>query len=303
MKTDSFTWHLPAPRSAHDVQMEDGTVVKLRRHGNPAGTRLVLSHGNGLAIDLYYPFWSLFTGEFDLFIYDLRNHGWNTVGSQSEHNLLSFVKDHDRILEVIDEEFGEKPKIGVFHSIAALASLLSNNHENGLAARILFDPPIVIPDDCAEEYDKAARRSTEIILRRAERFNSIEECVDIFHYMPIFGRVVPGVINLFARTTFRKSEDKGDYELRCPREYEAQVMYYARIFTLWVDLDKIPTPVKVIGADPTLPYSFLPTYNLGQIAAVDYDFLPDTTHLLQLEQPEECKAMVQEFLKHHNLLY
>ena len=80
-------------------------------------------------------------------------------------------------------------------------------------------------------------------------------------------------------------------------------MYYARIFTLWVDLDKIPTPVKVIGADPTLPYSFLPTYNLGQIAAVDYDFLPDTTHFLQLEQPEECKAMVLEFLESHNLLY
>ena len=40
--------------------MLDGGVVTLRRHGNPNGPRLVLSHGNGLAVGLYYPFWPTF---------------------------------------------------------------------------------------------------------------------------------------------------------------------------------------------------------------------------------------------------
>ena len=62
--------------------MDDGNSIILRRHGNPAGPMLVLCHGNGLAIDLYYPFWSLLTEEFDVIVHDLRNHGWNTVGSQ-----------------------------------------------------------------------------------------------------------------------------------------------------------------------------------------------------------------------------
>ncbi len=51
--------------------MDDGTVITLRRHGNPAGPRMVLSHGNGLAADLYYPFWSLLADRFDIVVHDL----------------------------------------------------------------------------------------------------------------------------------------------------------------------------------------------------------------------------------------
>ena len=36
--------------------MHDGATTIIRRHGNPAGPRLVLSHGCGFATDLYYPY-------------------------------------------------------------------------------------------------------------------------------------------------------------------------------------------------------------------------------------------------------
>ena len=49
-------WEIPEPLSTDGVRVDDDTVIVLRRHGNPEGPRLVLSHGNGLAIDLYYPF-------------------------------------------------------------------------------------------------------------------------------------------------------------------------------------------------------------------------------------------------------
>ena len=101
-------WKIPEPHSARDVAVDDGTVITLRRHGNPAGPRLVLCHGNGLAIDLYYPFWSLLTDEFDLVVYDLRNHGWNSVGNLREHNIPTLVRDHERILEAIDGHFGDE---------------------------------------------------------------------------------------------------------------------------------------------------------------------------------------------------
>jgi pimeloyl-ACP methyl ester carboxylesterase len=65
--------------------MADGAIIKLRRHGNPTGPRIVLSHGNGLAADLYYPFWSLLADRFDIVLYDLRNHGWNPIGDRAAH--------------------------------------------------------------------------------------------------------------------------------------------------------------------------------------------------------------------------
>ena len=52
-----------------------------------------------------------------------------------------------------------------------------------------------------------------------------------------------------------------------------------------------------VGADPTLPYSYLPTLDLSDVFTVGYDFLPDATHFLQLEQPEECVKVMREFLE------
>jgi len=111
--TSETLWEIPEPLSTSDVRVDDDTVITLRRHGNPAGPRLVLSHGSGLAIDLYYPFWSLLLDDFDLVIHDLRNHGWNTVSAREKHNVPTFVSDHDIILEAIDRNYGKKPKIGV----------------------------------------------------------------------------------------------------------------------------------------------------------------------------------------------
>ena len=70
-------WEVPEPLATYQAPVDADTVITLRRHGNPDGPRLVMSHGNGLAIDLYYPFWSLLMDEYDIFMYDLRNHGWN----------------------------------------------------------------------------------------------------------------------------------------------------------------------------------------------------------------------------------
>ena len=115
-------WEIPEPLETREVSVDDDTAVVLRRHGNPTGPRLVLSHGNGLAIDLYYPFWSLLADDFDLIVYDLRNHGWNSLSPLGDHSVPTLVRDHDRILEAIETNFGDKPKTGIFHSVSALTT-------------------------------------------------------------------------------------------------------------------------------------------------------------------------------------
>ena len=108
---DSDTrWELPEPLATCEVQVDADTVTTVRQHGNPDGPRLVLSHGNGLAIDLYYPFWSLLTDEFDIIVYDLRNHGWNALTALERHNLPTMINDHDAIVRAIDENFGREAK-------------------------------------------------------------------------------------------------------------------------------------------------------------------------------------------------
>ena len=296
MTNAETVWEVPQPLSTLDVPVDRDTVITLRRHGNPEGQRLVLSHGNGLAIDLYYPFWSLLTDDFDLIIYDLRNHGWNTAGTLENHNLPTLVRDHDRVVEAIDDHYGQKPKIGVFHSISALATLLSPGNGSAYSALVLFDPPICKPGASYEEFDAAATRTAGMARRRTERFPTREAFADLLLFLPIFQRAVPGVPELMAKATLRECSAADGYELCCPREYEAQIIEYAGIFAVSVDFGKLLCPTKVVGADPTLPYSYLPTLDLGDMLGVDYDFLPETTHFLQLEQPQECATAMREFI-------
>ncbi len=103
--------------------------------------------------------------------------------------------------------------------------------------------------------------------------------------------------DLMPETTLREETDGEGYELRCPPEYEAQIIDYARVFAVSVDFGALQCPTRVIGADPTLPYSYLPTLDLSDMLSVDYDFVPEATHFLQLEQPEECEAKMREFIE------
>ena len=251
--TAEAVWQIPEPLSTHEVRLDADAVTALRRHGNPSGPRVVLSHGSGLAVDLYYPFWSLLTDDLDLIVYDLRNHGWNSVGAQRDHNIPTLIHDHDVILESIDRIYGSKPTIGIFHSLATLVALLSfSKHYSAL---IFFDPPLTKPGASQMELHDAAERMAARIRRRGQRFKTREEFVELLGIFPTFKRAVPGAHELKARTTLRQAANGQGYELRCPREYEAQLMDYARSFFPLLDLELLACPTKIIGADPTLSAS------------------------------------------------
>ena len=290
-------WTVPEPSSVLEVQVGEDAVIIVRRHGTPDGTRLIMSHGNGLAIDLYYPFWSLLTDDFDVVMYDMRSHGWNPPGPLEGHTVPTFVEDHEKVLDAIDGHYGSKPQVGVFHSLSSLAPLLAPTEGSRFSALVMFDPPLRKPGATSNEFDLAVERTANIAARRSSIFQTREDFVSLMSFLPMLNHTVPGMAELMAGTTLRETADGSAYELRCPREHESQIVAHSRIWAVLIDFDALQCPTKVIGADPTLPYSYLPTLDLSEMTTVDYDFLPDTTHFLQLQQPAECVRLMHEFLE------
>ncbi len=295
----AMTWKIPEPLSTLDVKLDSDTEISIRRHGRPEGARIVLTHGSGFAADLLCPFWTLLSDEYDVMIYDLRNHGRNRVGPKKDHNLPTLVRDHDTILEAIENEYGSKPTAGVFHSISTMIALLSER--NPYSALVLFDPPLVKAGVNQIEMIEGAKRGAEMIRRRAHRFRNREEFVELLEFSPNFKFMLPGTHELMGRTLLRRSSTDEGYELRCPREYEAQLMEYARSFFVMIDYESVACPAKIIGADPTHPHAYLPDLDQQLASSMDYDFIPETTHLLQLEKPEDCAGLAREFLKRQGL--
>src|SRR5690625_4680180 len=88
--------------SAVRATMDDGATILLRRFGT-GDERVVISHGNGLAIDGFASFaQALVARGFEVVAFDLRNHGHNPFHPQDEPNWLRFIRDFPAILRAMD---------------------------------------------------------------------------------------------------------------------------------------------------------------------------------------------------------
>ena len=295
-------WELPQPNSILEVPMSDGALVYVRRHGDPDGQRMLLSHGCGLSIDTYYPYWSLLQDRFDLFVYDLRSHGWNPPGNIRAQNIPTFVRDCESVLRAIGRNHEERPVVGAFHSLSGLVALLHEEQWKGFAGLMLFDVPILPPGGRPEDLVEMGEAMSATARRRRFRFESKDEFTRRVVGSPVYRNLPSPIVQLMADTTLRLNPDGTAFELCCPREYEAQVYEYLFGWAMRVNLQRVSCPVKVVGADPTVPFTFMPSMDLSQLVDLDYDYLPDSTHFLQLEEPEKCAAFTVDFMETRDLV-
>lgn len=294
---------VPDPRDILDLSMEDGAVIRVRRHGNPEGPRLVLAHGNGFAIDAYFPFWRHLTDRFDLAIYDQRNHGWNPRHDDiSHHDVPWFVRDMNIVFDGIAEAFGAKPTAGLFHSISAVSAIW-HAYEYGWRwdALVLFDPPLV-PSPGHRCHEVA--RDFELMLSawskdRPERFESPDVLAEQFKSSKSLSRWIEGSHELLARSILRKDEATGDWALCCPPAGESRVYKTNSALDLCPRLGELQGPFKIIASDPDDPHARAPgpvNRALHEDFGHPYESVPGTTHMLQLEQPERAAEIAVAFL-------
>lgn len=299
-------FELPVPSLTFDVALEDGARIRMRRHGNPDGVRLLLTHGNGFAADAYYPYWQHLLAKFDLLVFDFRNHGQNVPVVPSHHTYEQLTRDLERVLQTVKSTLGEKPTAGLFHSMSGRTAM-KHAIEIGWRwnALVLFDPPNVPPPDhpCFAPMAAFEKRLTEWARGRRRRFASIEELAEDYRRSRAAARWVPGAHELMARSVLRRSPDGDGYELVCDPENEATIYAQALSLNLWPRASEFGGPVKLIGCDPAMKGSATGPANqaLGREGGYDYSFVEGTGHLLQIEKPEECVRLTLEFLGRHGL--
>ena len=169
-------------------------------------------------------------------------------------------------------------------------------------AVILFDPPLYLRDVDDDIFFDLAALGAAKTRRKRRHFQSRADFQARVTRSSRLARVAPGVHELMARTTLRQRADGQGYELRCPPEYEAQVFEDTRRWARALNFVGLGCPVKVIGSDPALPQAYAPTLDADQLAMIEFESIPGTTHLLPLEAPGECVAAVLGYLGRCGLL-
>lgn len=294
---------VPTPIETFDAKMPDGAIIRIRQHGKPEGKRILLSHGNGFATNAYYPFWQYLAEDFELLVYDQRNHGENPFTGSYGHHVDGFRNDLNHVFTAIDNHFGAKPRSGAYHSVSAVAALA---HAVGEAwpwdRLILFDPPIV-PGTGEALHEKAfasERFMANWAFNREEVFESPRVLANHFASVRGMQDWVPGAHELVAHSLLR--QDGNVWRLKCPRELEATVYLsnsYAPIWTHLRKLSAVRGRLLFLTADPNaedVRYPPLIAQRMAEKFGFDVRPLSGTTHMLQLEQPERCAEIVRSFM-------
>ena len=302
-----MTLEIPAPSTTFDVELDDGAKIKVRRHGNPDGVRLLLSHGNGFAIDPYGPYWGQMLDRYDVVVFDFRNHGQNVPAEPANHHYAQLAADLERVIQAVKTRLGARKTAGIFHSMSGRTAM-KHAIEIGWRwdALILFDPPDVPPPGHPQfaAMEAFENRLTEFARNRRRRFASVEELTEEYRQSRATQRWMPGTHELMAKSVLRKSPDGDGYVLVCAPENEAAIYAQAMTLNLWPMAKDFGGPVKLIGADPTMkgtPATAPANQALGVEGGYDYDFVAGTGHLLQIEKPDECARLTREFLARHGL--
>lgn len=291
---------LPRPAATLEVPLDDGAQIRLRRHGNPAGPRLFITHGNGFAANAYFPYWRHLLADYDLIVFDFRNHGENIPADPPNHCYAQLVRDLERIIGAARAAFGAKPAAGIFHSMSARTAMKHALEIGGLDALLLFDPPDVPPQ--GHPHYEPMRLFEEKLIdwarRRRRHFSSVDDLTLEYLQSRAARNWVAGAHALMARSVLRKNPDGDGFVLVCAPENEAAIYAEALTLNLWPAAHEFAAPVKLIGADPNMPGAPATgpaNQALAREGGYDYAYVAGAGHMLQIEKPEACIGLTLEF--------
>lgn len=296
--------HVPAPDVTLELVMGDGALLRVRQYARPGAVRLVLANGNGFAIDGYYPFWGPLAGQFELIIFDTRNHGQNppAASGRDGHTYAQMTLDLERVVRAVTARFGPRRSVGVFHSMSARAAM-KHAVEVGFPweALVLFDPPNVPPPGhpVHAAMDTFERRLADWALTRPDRFTDPDQLARQYAAARAHATWAPGAHALMARAVLRRATDGEGWVLACARELEASIYLQAMTLHLWPPASAFGGPVTLIAADPETRGAPAPAFAnraLAREGGYDYTAVPGTGHLLQIQKPEECRRAMLDFL-------
>ncbi len=291
---------VPSSDETIAVPLDDGERLVLRRYRNPRRPMLAICHGNGFATDAYAPFWNSLRADFELFVFDLRHHGWNAPQDPLRTGIARYAGDLDRVYRKLRELGPGVPVYGAFHSLSAIIALLQVTSLPSLPDGLfLFDPPIQPPEHhplhaLANGFEL---KLADWAVARPCRFRSPEALSARLGESRSLSGWVEGAHDLMARSILR--QDGEDWVLACPPSVEAQNYRDNAALVSWDLFELIDVPLAMICGDPQHPAGQSPAQVCAAFAAdrgISYRSIPGTTHMLQIEKPQACRDALCGFL-------
>lgn len=288
----------------HWLSLGDGAKILLRCFPKEGARRLLIGHGNGLAVDGYRVFWEPFLDDFEVILFDARNHGTSGVTNPNQHDWEDIVQDFKAIVEALPVLFGDRDTFVVLHSMtAASAGYVVAQETLGLKGVVLFDPPIQRAW-AGVDYDRvhaATKKLAKHTLARARSFHSVEQLAENFRQSTALAGWVPQA-NMDMAASLVRDNGRDGVCLIYPPELEARVFKTnLDFFGAWEPhKPKVPT-IVVAGSPDDRVHGVTSQCAIcyAKEMAIELHNMSQSNHFMQLTAPEECREIVNEFIERH----
>ena len=300
MEKPDATYKTPA---TDFVTLSDGARIGLQRWGTARPERMVVSHGNGLAVDGFREFGRKLADKYEVIAFDMRNHGHSGPGPLSEEPWPRFVADIPEIFDHIQRLYGDKPTHGAFHSLSSVSTLFSQ----ALTPRdwrtlTLYEPPVppimnpVLLEEFLELHAKLAARTRN----RRRRFKSPDELKASFLRSPTFAGIPDEALGRLAIGALFLADpgEAAPWQLVCDPEQEARTYEMRNIEPFCEAVGKVTSPVQVViggVGSHDMPILINSCTALAETFGFPIQQIEQGNHLLQLQWPGETAAIACDF--------
>jgi len=270
-------------------------------HGG-TGQPLHFLHANGYPPVCYEPLLDLLRSQYHVFGMTLRPL-WP---DSKPEELRNWNPLSDDLLQFLDEQKAG-PLIGVGHSIGAIVTLRAALQQpERFRALILLDPVLFLPSFIlmwnAARMLGIGHRVHPLIpgaLKRRRMFDDLDTIFRGYRRREIFRHFNDESLRAFIAGMVKPRAD-GGYELAYSPEWEAHIYYTGvwRDMELWRGLPNLKVPTLIIrGAETDTFLEAAGRLVKRKQPKVQVVTVPQSTHLVPLERPQQVFDIIQSFLK------
>ena len=270
----------------------DGVNIHIADWGG-SGPDLLLIHANGFLGHLYRLMLRQWVKQ-----YHVRTMDWRGQGDSDKPPLeqCHWSNLHHDVEQVIDR-LGLSPCYGVGHSGgAAMLAYYAATHPGRVKSLALMEP-VVIPHEppFVERMQTENSPLVERTLRRRVVWDSRQQLFAAYQGKEAFAQWKEEVLWDYVNHGAYDLPD-GRVALKCPAEVEAQIFATARLQDMFSEMHKIDCPVLVLRGERTEPFLALAAERIAQrIPRGSLMTVPETSHFLAMEKPEEVAEMITEY--------
>lgn len=264
-----------------------------------SGPYLHFAHANGYPPMAYAPLLNALATTYRVEAMHFRPLWPEAKPENVQRDWYPFMAD----LEQFFAERGQKGFIGVGHSLGAVTTLAAALHNPDLFRAVVLIDPVLFRRRFLLLWDAVrtvglGRRLHPLIptaLRRRKVFESVDEMFSRYRRAAVFSRLSDDGLRAYVNSIARPRAD-GQVELNYSPEWEVKV-YETGPLNLWSRLPRLRPPLLLIwGAESDTFQApaarkiqrLLPTARVISV--------PETGHLVPLEQPETVRQLMDEFL-------